>query len=165
MTFDKIAPTASAPISTAQSLQDNTASTSTVSSNEDGDIYLVKNGVAVTTQAEINAAIAAKNAFLGKSSATASIGYTITTPDASLINEGDYDIVAVDLAGNVSSAASGWLNIDYTAPSKPGIPDLAASSDSFSGETGSTGTNSDNVTNDNTPLMEATAHQTHQTWH
>ncbi len=57
---------------------------------------------------------------------------------------------ATDAAGNTSGASGGLgVTVDTTAPSVPGTPDLAASSD-----TG--GSDSDNVTSDNTPQFTGT---------
>jgi hypothetical protein len=119
LTVDNAAPTASAPTSTAQTLKSGTTSTSTVQSNEPGNIYLVKNGVAATTQAQIDAAITANNAFLGQASAAMNTAYTVT-PAASL-NNGVYDIYAVDNAGNVSTGVGGWLTVDNTAPTNQNL--------------------------------------------
>jgi hypothetical protein len=120
--LDETPPIADAPdaFQTPQRLKSGVTSTSQVRSNEAGNIYLVRNGTAVISQSEIDAAITAKNAFLGRAAAVASTGYTITIPAVSLINEGDYNIVAVDAAGNVSAPSAGadsWLTIDNTPPS------------------------------------------------
>jgi hypothetical protein len=114
VTIDNAAPTASAPTSTAQSLKSGATSTSTVQSDEAGNIYLIKTGTPATTQAQIDAAVTGNNGFLGKSSAVATTPYTVTV--AAGLNNGLYDIVAVDIAGNVSPVISGWLTVDNTPP-------------------------------------------------
>ncbi len=77
----------------------------------------MKNGVAAASQANIDAAVTANNAFLGKSGAAAATPYTVTL--AASLNDGVYDIVAVDPAGNVSSIVPGWLTVDNTPPATP----------------------------------------------
>ncbi|MFY0599042.1 MAG: Ig-like domain-containing protein [Cyclobacteriaceae bacterium] len=114
-TVDGASPTASAPISGAETLRGGVTSTSTVQSTEAGAIYLVLNGVSATSQSEIDAAILANNAFLGEGSATAGNPFTVTPGGA--LNDGVYDIYAVDAAGNVSVGVGGWLTVDNTSPS------------------------------------------------
>ncbi|MFZ2959071.1 MAG: hypothetical protein WA705_19460 [Candidatus Ozemobacteraceae bacterium] len=114
LTVDNTAPVVSAPTSVAQTLKSGDVTTSTVQSTEAGNIYLVKTGEAATTQAEINTAVAADKAFLGKSNAAANTPYTATLT-ASLA-DGLYDLVAVDTVGNVSAVVGGWLTVDNTAP-------------------------------------------------
>jgi len=111
-----VAPVVSAPIATAQTLKSGDVSTSTVQSDSAGKIYMVKNGVAVSTKAEIDTAIAAKNAFLAKNGASADIAYTVTVPAVALINEGLYDIIAIDGTEHLSNRLGGWLTIDNTGP-------------------------------------------------
>jgi len=123
VTIDTSAPTASAPTSTGQTLKSTDTSTSTVQSTEAGNIYLVKNGTAASTQAEIDTAVTANNAFLGKSSAAAATPYMVTL--AAGLNDGVYDIVAVDAAENVSSIVAGWLTVDNTAPTATNAPTAA----------------------------------------
>ncbi len=83
------------------------------------------------------------------------------TINSSTLADGSYIITATatDLAGNVS-AVSGGLNItvDTVAPAAPSTPDLTAASDSFDPDaTPLIGTNSDNVTNVNTPTFTGSA--------
>ncbi|MBF0548719.1 MAG: formylglycine-generating enzyme family protein [Candidatus Riflebacteria bacterium] len=115
LTVDNTMPVVSAPINTAQILRSGNTSTSTVQSTKTGNIYLVKNGEAATTQAQIDAAVSANKAFLGKSNATANTPYTITLT-AGLI-DGVYDLVAVDTVDHVSAIVAGWLTVavDYTS--------------------------------------------------
>jgi len=112
--LDTTPPVASAPTSTAQILKSGDVSTSTVQSTEAGNIYLVKTETSATTQALIDSAVTANTAFLGKSAAVADTPYTITVAES--LVDGLYDIVAVDNYDNVSSACTGWLTVDNTAP-------------------------------------------------
>jgi len=114
LTVDTTPPVASAPTSTAQILKSGDVSTSTVQSTEAGNIYLVKTETSATTQALIDSAVTANTAFLGKSAAVADTPYTITVAES--LVDGLYDIVAVDNYDNVSSACTGWLTVDNTAP-------------------------------------------------
>ena len=115
LTVDAIAPTTSAPINVAQVLKGGAVSTSTVQTNEQGKIYLIKNGVAAATQANLDAAVNTNhNGFVGQTTASGGIAYTVTLP-ADLV-DGVYDIVGVDLVGNISSPLAGWLTVDNTAP-------------------------------------------------
>lgn len=107
-----IPPTVSAPTSDAETLFPTETSSSTVQSSQLSDIYLVLNGEPATTLAEITTAVAANNAFLGVDDATADTPYTVTLP--SPLNDGTYDIVAVDPGGNVSSILAGWLTVQNT---------------------------------------------------
>ncbi len=115
LTVDNTPPVTSAPIGNNQTLKSTVASTSTVRSNKDGKIYLVKNGIAATNMTQINAAMTANNAFLAVNSATSNTPYTITVHSISQ-NDGVYDIVAVDIAGNISNPFAGWLTVDNSAP-------------------------------------------------
>ncbi len=136
-TTDVTNPVASAPTNTPQTLSGGTTSTSTVESTEFGNIYLVLNGEAASNQTEIDAAIAANNAFLGQASALANSAYTVTP--LGTLNDGVYDIVAVDAAGNISAIVAGWLTVDNTDPAIPTALNLDAADD--------TGTsNSDDIT-------------------
>lgn len=74
-------------------------------------------------------------------------------PTSGTLVEGIHFITAVatDALGNVSAPSTGLaVTIDRTAPDPPGLPDLVASSDSGR-------SNSDNITNDNTPTITGTA--------
>ncbi|MEO0556053.1 MAG: hypothetical protein AAF149_22915, partial [Bacteroidota bacterium] len=134
---DTTPPVVSAPTNTAQTLRGNIASTSTVQSDELSDIYLVLNGQPATTLGQLTTAVGANNAFIGQSSAVANTPYTVTPP--ATLNDGVYDIVAVDPAGNVSSILAGWLTVDNTDPTVPAALNLANADD-----TGSS--NTDNIT-------------------
>ncbi len=109
-------PVASAPTNAAQRLKGGAVSTSTVQSTEAGNIYLVLHLTAAGTQAQNNTAITANNAFLAQGSAVAATPYTVTVPAVSLINDGLYDIVAVDNVGSISPVVGGWLTVDNTPP-------------------------------------------------
>lgn len=114
-TGDSVVPVASAPTSVAQRLKTGATSTSTVASNESASIiYLVKNGVAAGTTGQISTAIGANNAFQVQANANKDQAYTVTIPGS--INDGTYDIVVVDKAGNVSAIVGGWLYVDNTVP-------------------------------------------------
>ena len=143
-TTDVTAPTASAPTSVAQTLRGTITSTSTVESTEFGNIYLVRNGVAAASQANIDAAVTANDAFLGRQDAQPNTPYTVTP--LTTLNDGVYDIVAVDAAGNVSSIVAGWLTVDNTPPSAPAVV-------SISTDSGISGT--DEITNDNTITLNS----------
>jgi len=72
--------------------------------------------------------------------------YNITS---STLAEGQHDVfaTATDAAGNTSLASAELeFTIDTTAPTAPSVPDLASSSDSGVSST-------DNITNDDTPLL------------
>lgn len=122
-TIDNTAPTASKPTAVAQILKAGAVSTSTIQSTEAGNIYLVKNGTAATTQAQIDAAIVAHTAFIGRAAAVAATPYTVTV--AADLVDGVYDIVAVDAAGNVSAIVGGWLTVDNAPPATPVITSVA----------------------------------------
>lgn len=62
--LDITPPVASTPINAPQTLQSGNVSTSTVQSNEDGDIYLVRNGTIANTVGDITTAVAAHTAFI-----------------------------------------------------------------------------------------------------
>lgn len=127
LTIDNTNPTASAPTNTAQRLKAAAVSTSTIQSNEAGSIYLVRNSVAIGNNfANITAAIGANIAFLGRASAVAATPYFVTIPAAASALDGVYDIVSVDVAGNVSNQVAGWLTIDNTPPSAPNAPTTIA---------------------------------------
>lgn len=121
--IDNTAPTASKPTATAQTLKSGATSTSTVQSNEAGNIYLVKAGTTPTTQAQIDTAVTAHNAFLGRAAAAAATPYTVTL--AAGLNDGVYNIFAVDNAQNVSASVAGWLTVDNTAPAAPILNSIA----------------------------------------
>jgi len=80
--------------------------------------------------------------------------WSFTVPGGSALADGGYTVTArqTDLAGNVSGLSGSLsLTVDTTAPAKPtAAPDLAAGSDTgFS--------NSDNITNDQTPTLQGLA--------
>jgi len=114
---DAIPPTPSAPppYNVAQVLKTGAVSTSKVQIDEQGKIYLIKHAVAAATQADLDAAVNTNhNGFIAQASASGAIPYTVTIP-AGLV-DGVYDIVGVDLVGNISSPLSGWLTVDNTVP-------------------------------------------------
>jgi hypothetical protein len=66
---------------------------------------------------DFSALITAKNAFIIQSNAVSNTNYSATVPAINDINDGVYDVVSVDAAGNQSSnAVSGWLTVDNTDP-------------------------------------------------
>ncbi|MDJ0660865.1 MAG: Ig-like domain-containing protein [Crocosphaera sp.] len=71
---------------------------------------------------------------------------------ALVVGENSFTVIVTDAAGNVSQSSQTITRIEAgdTTPPSPPILDLLASSDSGS-------SNSDNVTNDNTPTIEITA--------
>jgi len=85
------------------------------------------------------------NGNLTPQTACVSGAYAITVTN--ILGDGNHDLTAkaTNSAGN-TSAPSGVLEftVDTTAPAAPGVPDMDAGSDSGS-------SNSDNITNDNTP--------------
>ncbi len=100
LTVDNTAPITSAPTSDPQVLRGGVTSTSNVQSTEDGDIYLVLSSETITDLASLTTSVGNDNAFIGKVSAVFNTAYTVT-PGAAL-NDGTYDIYAVDAVGNVS---------------------------------------------------------------
>ncbi len=103
--------------------------------------------------AEANATvtvISSVDGTLGTTTANGSGNWTYTS---GTLSQGSHSITATarDAANNTSSASSALsIVIDTAAPSSPSTPDLAASSDIGS-------SNSDNITNDNTPTFNGTA--------
>jgi hypothetical protein len=92
------------------------ADTITVQSNELGTVYLVSQAVTVTNLASITAA-----ATNNKISATISAVNTNTTMTIGYQSNGLYNLYAVDLAGNLSSAIIATIRIDNTAPTATSI--------------------------------------------
>ncbi|MBP7634689.1 hypothetical protein KBA41_11015 [Candidatus Ozemobacteraceae bacterium] len=125
LTVDNTKPVVSAPTNVAQTLKSGDASTSTVRSTEAGRIYLVKHLEPATTQGEIDTAISAHKAFLAKDAAAANTAYPVTL--AAGLLDGVYDIVAVDIAGNVSAILGGWLMVDNTPPTALAVTSTTAS--------------------------------------
>ena len=116
---DSTKPVVDTPISAAQILKSGDSSTSTVrytDASGNGAIYFVKHGEIASSpsQAQIDALVAANKAFLAKSNATSEVSYGVTIANGLL--DGNYDLVVVDYAGNLSDIVSGWLTIDNTAP-------------------------------------------------
>ena len=140
---DNIAPIVSAPTNSPQVLREGATSTSTVATNEPSDIYLVLTGQPASTLTQLQDAVTNNNGFVGQVNAVANTAYTVTLPAS--LNDGVYDIVAIDPAGNVSTILPGWLTVDNTAPAIPSSLDLDASDD-----TGSS--NTDNITQATTGL-------------
>lgn len=100
-------------------------------------------GTLITLSSTINGTLDPRTSCV-----SGSFAITVTN----ILSDGNHDLTAIatDTAGN-SSAPSGVLEftVDTTAPSAPGEPDMEADSD-----TGSS--NSDNITNDNTPRFIGT---------
>ena len=87
---------------------------------------------------------------LGTTTADGSGNWSITS---STLSDGSHTLTAkaTDKAGNTGVASSGLqVNIDTTAPAKPGTPVLAAASDSGA-------SNSDGITSVTTPTLSGTA--------
>ncbi|OAF19403.1 DUF5801 repeats-in-toxin domain-containing protein [Bradyrhizobium neotropicale] len=61
-----------------------------------------------------------------------------------------YQVRVIDIAGNVGNTAAHNVTVDGTAPGAPSTPDMTAATDSGS-------SNTDNVTNDQTPTFTGTA--------
>lgn len=107
----------------------------------------------VTGTAEANAAITLYDTdgvtVLGTATASNTGAWSIV---ASTLGEGSHTLTAVqrDRAGNLSAASTALaLEIDTQAPEAPGVPALAAASDS--------GTAGDNITNVGRPVVTGTA--------
>jgi hypothetical protein len=115
LTVDNTKPVVSAPISAAQTLKYEDTSTSNMQMNEDGFLYAVKNGEAVDTTQAIVAAWQNSKGIQVKSGSTADTPYFITLPENGL-EDGVYDLVGYDRAGNVADAIAGWLTVDNTKP-------------------------------------------------
>jgi hypothetical protein len=90
--------------------------TITVSSNELGTVYLVKNSVSVSNLASItNAASNQKNSV---SISTSNSNTTLTT---SGLQDGKYNLYSVDGSGNVSAAIANTITMDSTPPTVTSI--------------------------------------------
>ena len=103
-----------------------------------------------TGTAEANAAISLRSNGSQVGTGTATGGnWSITS---STLAEGarSITIVATDTAGNTATSASLPVTIDTSAPAAPSAPDLISLSDSGT-------SNTDNLTNDDTPSFEGTA--------
>lgn len=118
---DYVRPTVSAPVNAAQTLVSGAVSTSTVAMSEAGTIHLVKTNEPSATIAQVAAAEAAKRGFVARADAEAQVAYAVTVPARGEVEDGVYDIVAVDRAGNVSDPLSGWLTVDNTTPRVAGV--------------------------------------------
>ena len=88
---------------------------------------------------------------LGTAVADALGNWTITS---SLLTDGVHSLTVkqTDIAGNTSAASLALSVTIDTSAGGPSAPDLVAASDLF----GSTGTNTDNLTNDTTPTLTGT---------
>lgn len=85
--------------------------TISVQSNEQGTVYLVRNSISVTNAASIAGAAANTKSSVSISSA----GVTTTLTTSGLL-DGTYNLYAVDLLNNVSSAIVSTVRLDSTAP-------------------------------------------------
>jgi hypothetical protein len=90
--------------------------TITVRSNEIGTVYLVNQSVTVTNLASITAAASAN-----KNSVSISASNTDTTLTLSSLNDGLYNLYAIDSANNLSSAISATIKVDNTLPTVSSI--------------------------------------------
>jgi len=112
--LDITAPIITMPISTSQTLKTWDTSTSNVSINEDGKIYLVLSWTTINNVLDLTSAVANNIAFVWKDNALSYSQYTVTIP--SWIQDWVYNFVAVDDYTNVSQTIPGWLTIDNQAP-------------------------------------------------
>ncbi|MFM8871227.1 MAG: fibronectin type III domain-containing protein [Actinomycetota bacterium] len=106
-----VADDGSNPTATLTSESMKSTASATARSNETGTLYLVKDTVAVSNVASITGA--AGNTWNSASVATPNSDVSI--PGTGLI-EGDYKAYAVDPVGNLSTASTGTVAIDDTAP-------------------------------------------------
>ncbi len=128
---------------------DLAAASDTGNSNTDNITSNTKPTITGTTEAGATVKIYNGAIEVGSATADASGNYIITV---TALNEGTHKLTAIatDTAGNTSAASSALnITVDTTAPSIPTIV-LATASD-----TGSS--NTDNITNDNTPIITGTA--------
>jgi subtilisin-like proprotein convertase family protein len=143
-TIDKTGPTTSAP--------DMTTGTDSGSSNSDN----ITNDNTPTFTGTASEGGVSVTLFRGGSTSLGTItadGAGAWSITASAIPDGNHSITAqaTDTLGNVGAMSSGLaITIDTTAPAAPTTPDMTAGTDSGS-------SNSDNITNDNTPTFTGTA--------
>lgn len=90
--------------------------TITVRSTEVGTVYLVNQSVTVTNAASITGAATAN-----KNSVSISAANSSTTLTLSALNDGLYNLYAVDSLNNLSTAVAGTIRIDNTAPTASSI--------------------------------------------
>ena len=142
VTIDTTAPAVSDP-----DLQSTSDSGSSQTDNITNDTSPTFDGTA-----EAGASVELLRGATSIASGTATAGnWTLTDPSATPDNSYTYKARATDLAGNVATSTPGLsVTVDTTAPAAPSAPDLQAASDSGSSQT-------DNVTNDNSPTFDGTA--------
>ena len=129
------------PLGTLTSASITSSDSATITSNEIGTAYLVKNSVAVSSLASITGA----DGTLWNS-ASISVADTNTSVAATGLVPGTYVLYVVDAAGNLSAVSTQTVTVALSAP---GTPDLAAGSDLGSSST-------DNNTSDDTPEISLT---------
>jgi hypothetical protein len=109
---DSTAPTVSRIDSRALGKNSDTI---TVISTEAGTVYLVNISVSVTSVASINSAAASNRNSVSVSA------NTNTTLTISSLADGTYNLYAADASNNLSTAVSGTIQIDNTAPTATSI--------------------------------------------
>jgi len=124
-TLDTGAPAASVTAASIGAGNDVTSARS----SETGSLYLVKSGLAVATQADLEAAVLAGAAAKASVAAAA----TDTTIATTGLATGDYLVYAVDQAGNLSAASAGTVTL-------LAAPTTVAASVSFSIDSGASNT-------------------------
>lgn len=112
--LDITAPAITHGVATNEILKSGATTSTTLSIDEPGTIYLVLSGSVANIQSQINTLLLSGNAFLGINSAIADTLYSFTIPSG--IADGNYGVVAVDSFGNVSGYHTTGITIDNTAP-------------------------------------------------
>lgn len=106
----------------------------------------------ITGTADANVTVDLTSSIDGAVGSTTSDGSGNWSITASSLSDGTHSLTATgtDTAGNVSAASSALsVEVDTDTPLAPGTPDLNAASDSGT-------SNSDDITNDNTPTVDGT---------
>ncbi|CAB5500793.1 beta strand repeat-containing protein, partial [Bathymodiolus thermophilus thioautotrophic gill symbiont] len=119
-----------------------------VQSSETGTAYLVHSSITVnanTTQANLDAFALADKV----NKVTIATVDTATDLAATGLVDGEYKVYTVDIAGNISTASTGTVTIDTTAPTAPTALNLITANDTGSSD-------SDNITNKTTLTIEGT---------
>ncbi len=98
-----------APTATATTLLTNTYANATVQSTETGTAFLVKNTITVTSSTNLISLEAANGASVNSAAVTANVSNSAFST-AGLV-DGIYNLYTVDVAGNVSAAATNTINI------------------------------------------------------
>lgn len=140
VTIDNGPPTVTLTSATAKSTQ-----SATVQSTKAGTAYIVRSSVSVSTLSDITGA--ADSVWNSVSVASANTNTSLTLAG---LTDGTYKAYAIDPQNRLSLASVGSLVIDDTAPVAPTSVALASSSDSGT-------SNSDGITNDDTPTINVVA--------